>query len=623
MSGPDHTEMDEGARAYRGVLLLLVALAAAGTVAAAAAAILVRNPVALHAAVTLGLSTGLLCGVHLAHAHRQQDGASPRGPASASNPSPTTADDDAGHPARTDAVPPAATEPAAPRRSWPARALKALKPPIERPQLGDNLQLWLFTLLIVATVLSFGAFRSDMPAAGPGAMPWIAAGVFLAGAVLSATAVRYLTPIPMAHLPEAAPLARGARVVTWVLIAAAIAIVLQALQLLPSWSRPMTLAVAALNVALGIGILDPWRRTIADSSYFDLDFTVTRLFGSEWNALTSVLERSREQLGIDLRSTWALAVVRQSLEPLAAGLVLLAWLSTSLTVLDAGEAGIRERFGIAQRGAPLAAGLHVHLPWPIDRVIRVPMTRVQSIAIGHEAAAGDEQEDERGPENVLWARQHAGTEYTLLLGNGRDLITIDAAVQFRLKDAQAWIYGSQNPIDALRAVAYRAVMRNTVNKTLSDALSENLVITTGRMRAMVQEDADALGLGVEILGFTVGGMHPPVMVALDYQSVVSAELGKVTAIVGAQAARNLTVPMAQIDAAMSLNLARAQGLEAEAKAAGEAASFKVLEAQRAAAPADYGFRRRLEGLESALSGRRFTIVDSRLQRDGGELWIRP
>ena len=41
--------------------------------------------------------------------------------------------------------------------------------------------------------------------------------------------------------------------------------------------------------------------------------------------------------------------------------------------------------------------------------------------------------------------EHAANEYTLLLGNGRDLITVDAAVQFRISDARAWRYHSQNP----------------------------------------------------------------------------------------------------------------------------------------------------------------------------------
>jgi regulator of protease activity HflC (stomatin/prohibitin superfamily) len=74
-------------------------------------------------------------------------------------------------------------------------------------------------------------------------------------------------------------------------------------------------------------------------------------------------------------------------------------------------------------------------------------------------------------------------------------------------------------------------MRSTVNLTLSEALSQNVAVLTSKMRNMVQKDADTLGLGVYIIGFTVGGMHPPVPVAPAYEKVVSAELGRTTAIV--------------------------------------------------------------------------------------------
>jgi hypothetical protein len=197
-----------------------------------------------------------------------------------------------------------------------------------------------------------------------------------------------------------------------------------------------------------------------------------------------------------------------------------------------------------------------------------------------------------------------------LLGNGRDLITIDAAVQYRITDPRAWRYHAQNPADALRAIAYRVVMRSTVNRTLADALSEN-----------VQQEANALGLGVEVVGFTVGGMHPPVPVAGDYEAVVSAELGKVTSVVNAQAFRNESVPAAEAAALVGQNTARAEGAETLARGAGEAWSFRTLESQYHAAPEEYFFRRRLETLEKNLAGRSFVVVDSRIQRDGGDLWL--
>jgi membrane protease subunit HflK len=243
---------------------------------------------------------------------------------------------------------------------------------------------------------------------------------------------------------------------------------------------------------------------------------------------------------------------------------------------------------------------------------------VQVLTVGHEG-----EEEAVGPEDVLWARQHADNEYTLLLGNGRDLLTVDASVQFRIADARAWRYHAQNPVDALRAIAYRAVMRSTVNHTLADVLSENLVVMTAGMHKMVQQDADALGLGVEVLSFTVGGMHPPVAVAADYEGVVSAQLGKVTKVVDAQAYRNRTVPFAESAVLGGANAARAAGAEARGRAAGEAWSFLTLLSQYRAAPDEYFFRRRLETLERSLAGHRFTVVDSRFQRDGGELWITP
>ena len=60
------------------------------------------------------------------------------------------------------------------------------------------------------------------------------------------------------------------------------------------------------------------------------------------------------QLGIDLRSTWALTVVRRSLEPLLIGLCLVGWLSTSLTVV-AEEQGLVE-LGRAARARRLSRG---------------------------------------------------------------------------------------------------------------------------------------------------------------------------------------------------------------------------------------------------------------------------
>jgi regulator of protease activity HflC (stomatin/prohibitin superfamily) len=95
----------------------------------------------------------------------------------------------------------------------------------------------------------------------------------------------------------------------------------------------------------------------------------------------------------------------------------------------------------------------------------------------------------------------------------------------------------------------------------------------------------------------------------------------VTAVVDAQAFRNQTVPAAEAAALVSESAARAEGAQSLAVAAGEAWSFRTLESQYRSAPEEYFFRRRLEALENVLASRRYTVVDSRFQRDGGEIWL--
>lgn len=586
----------------RGVILVLFAAVVLGTIASYYGAEQLSDPVLYAVLLTLAIAGGILLAVAAAQMLRAR--AVPlRFGAETSEPSPE--EDVSGNWIRVQ-----------------LRTLRRLLTPASKRILQWIDRLGLPGVIGMATAVagatSVGLQLRTVIFAVPNTLPVLgtAAGVCLAAAGLAATAARYLGTVDPEQLPEGAGLQRLARVVGWVLVLAAVSVVFV-------WANQDTslvilfFLIQAVNAMLCFGLFATKQTHRRPREIFLIDASVLILLGSRPNILASILDFAERQLGIDIRSTWALTVVRRSLEPLVFGLALVLWLSTCLTVVAPDEQGLVERLGVPAEGPPLMPGLHSHLPWPIDKVFRVSAQRAQLIEIGHEG------EEPGGPEDVLWARKHAENEYTLLLGNGRDLITVDAAIQFRIRDVHAWRYNSRNPADALRALGYRAVMRDTVNRTLADALSENVALLASHMRSVVQKDADALGLGVEILGFTVGGMHPPVTVARDYQAVVSAELRKVTAVVNAQAYRNQVLPAAEAAALVGANAARAEGEAQLSTAAGEAWSFRTLQSQYRAEPGEYLFRRRLETLEKGLAGRRFTVVDSRFERDGGVLWVIP
>jgi len=577
--------------------------------AAIAGGVQLANPVLLAVAVMLGLASGVLAGVYAAQRMRAQP------PRVDSNVEP-------GKDMVVDNEPEPAEVVNAPPTIWTVSNLRALllrtvhsaeqwvrdREALAMIQRGTAVVGANAILLVLLE--SASGYPPDRLRAG------IATALCLIAAGLAATAVRYLGAIEPAEFPESPGLRRGALAVAWILVLATVSVVLQ-------WAGQETMVrvlyfiVLIVDAALCYGLFVAELAGESNAPVFPLDIGILSVLGSRINVFASILDAAERQLGIDLRSTWALSVIRRSLEPLVLGLFMVAWLSTSLTVVGIEEQGLVERLGIPVGGPPLLAGLHVHFPWPIDKVFRIPVRRVQVLEVGHEGVEAP------GPENVLWAVEHAPNEFTLVLGNGRDLITVDAGVQYRIVDAAAWRYHCQNPAQALSAIAYRAVMRNTVNLTLSDALSQNIAGLAARMRQMIQREADGLGLGVEILGFTVGGMHPPVPVAKDYQAVVSAELRKVTTVVNAQVFRAQTLPQAEAAVVVDENMAKAGGAEALGQAAGEAWSFRTLESQYRAAPNLYFYRRRLEALEKGLADKDFTIVDRRFQRDGGELWINP
>ena len=604
--GAEHDPgMEPGRDRFRGVLFLLVALAVAATVVGVRAGRLIYLKTLLDAAVTLVLFAGMLIGALAAQA------------------------------ARSAATTPAETRPAPPDElptgrfaRWSSRLRAGFKTLPHRVAAGirapATLRIIQYSVAILGIVAIVMALRYPQFARpmSPRFTGLFAGGCLLAVA-LAATAARYLAELDPTRLPEARGLSRAARTTAWVLLLTTVSVGLR------YWSqdlrfessllavlRGMHFALVAINGAICVNLLLA-RRQRGVTPRFPTDLAVFSILGSRWNVLGSVLDAGERGLGIDLRSTWAVTVVRQSIEPLAICLLVFGWLSTSLTVVGVQEEGLVERLGVPVQGEPLGSGLHLHLPWPIDKVYRIPTLRVQALPIGNE------EEPQDGPEDVLWSVLHVQNEFTLLLGDGRDLITIDGVVQFRIVDSRAWRYNTQNPAVALRALAYRAVMRNTVNLTLSDALSENMVLLTDRMRTMVQEEADKLGLGVQIVAMTMSGMHPPVAVAPAYEGVVSAQIKGTTAVVNAQAFRNGALPGAEALVLNQQTAARAQGAQDLARATGEAWSFRTLLAQYQAAPIEYQFRRKLETLEQSLTGKKFTVVDFRFTRDGGELWIEP
>jgi regulator of protease activity HflC (stomatin/prohibitin superfamily) len=260
----------------------------------------------------------------------------------------------------------------------------------------------------------------------------------------------------------------------------------------------------------------------------------------------------------------------------------------------------------------MGPGLHLKLPWPLEIVDRYPVRRVQTLSLGYAGPAKD---------SLLWARAHSGEEYQLLLGDGRELLSVDATVTYRIRDVLAFALGSQNPREALGALAYRRLLQVTVGTDLDRLLTADRAPFARRFAADLQKACDAYGLGLEIVHVSFVSLHPPVGIARAYEDVVSAEIDRVTRAARARAEREARLPAAQAEAAKEIQAVEADAARRLADARGSATTFRGTVDAARSAPDLFRFRRRLEAIEDALTGRSLFVVDQRLRTGTGDLWI--
>lgn len=463
-------------------------------------------------------------------------------------------------------------------------------------------------------VWMFGHRVPALLALGAAPAPWLTGAVLgslvVLGALLLALFARFYATTDRALLPEARGVAALLRACAWTSL-------LVGLHLLaPSVYPPAvgllhTLAQWVGGVVLGIVLLELCVRGASrrparlDPS---ADLFLLSLVASRWNPLSSLFGTLTDAFGIDLRGTWSLRFIQRSLAPLALGLVLLGWVASAFTVVGTSEVGVLETFGAPSEAEPVGAGLAVHWPWPIQRVRRVDTERVRAMPIGF---VGEDREA-----SLMWTRRHAEEEYALLLGDGQDLVTVNAILNYRVADPRAFLYANSDADAALAALADRALMRVTVGRTLDEVLSENVAALCREVEQDLRQAADELGLGLEVLGLDLIGLHPPMAVARDYQAVVGAQIERETLKYEAEADREQALPLAAAGATRTKSEAEADAARRQALARGEAQAFEAqVEASRRA-PDLFRYRRLLEARERQLRGRPFVVVDERFERQG-------
>ncbi|WP_431284923.1 FtsH protease activity modulator HflK [Humitalea sp. 24SJ18S-53] len=286
------------------------------------------------------------------------------------------------------------------------------------------------------------------------------------------------------------------------------------------------------------------------------------------------------------------------------GLVLVAiWAGSGFYRVQPDEQGVVMRFGAFDRTAP--PGLNYHIPWPVETVTTPRVTRINRVDVGFRANP-DQTTGRPVPSRDV------GEESMMLTGD-ENIIDIDFAVFWRIRDASEFLFNTRNPEQTVKSVA-ESTMREMIGRTpIQSALTEARAQIETQVRAATQAVLDQYRSGIEITQVQLQKVDPPASVVDAFRDVQRANADRERARNEAESYRNDIIPRARGEAERVVQEAQGARESQIARAGGEAQRFlSVLGAYQVAR--DVTVRRMyLETMEEILRRNPKIIVDDRLQ----------
>jgi len=264
--------------------------------------------------------------------------------------------------------------------------------------------------------------------------------------------------------------------------------------------------------------------------------------------------------------SWTRSSLRglRRLWPVAAAAVVLGYLSTSVFTVAMTDAAFVERFGRPiDGGRAVGSGMHLKLPWPIDRVVAVDVHSIRTIALGNVT--------KEGAFALIWTQDH-GVGEPFLAGDNT-LFFPYVLIHYRVRDVFTYTMNHVDADELLRSVADAGVSSRFGSMSFDDIVGSARRELEDHLRDDVQTALDELESGLEVVGLYFKDVHPPIFIADAFERVIAARQEKQQQINVAHGYRNQRLPEAHGEAARSSEMAQAFILSRVLHAEGEAIRF--------------------------------------------------
>lgn len=242
--------------------------------------------------------------------------------------------------------------------------------------------------------------------------------------------------------------------------------------------------------------------------------------------------------------------------------VLAIWTLSGFYRVGTDEQGVVTRFGEYARTTE--PGLHYHLPYPVESVLKPKVTKVNRIEVGFRTS---QSQFSQTPQT----RQTP--EEALMLTGDENIVDLNFTIFWIINDAKDFLFNVRNPEITIKSIG-ESVMREKIGQTPIDPiLSEGKSIVEEDVKNNVQDVLNYYQAGVLVTQVQLQKADPPELVIESFRDVQRAKTDEQRLRNEAEAYRNDIIPKARGEAEKTIQQAEAYKKEVVAKAEGEAQRF--------------------------------------------------
>ena len=189
---------------------------------------------------------------------------------------------------------------------------------------------------------------------------------------------------------------------------------------------------------------------------------------------------------------------------LIAGVAVLVWAGSGVFIVQEGQQAVVTSFGRYTQTRD--AGIQFRWPYPFQAHETVAVTQLRSAAIGGGTAVAPS----------------TGLRDSAMLTQDENIVDIRFTVQYRLKDARAYLFENRNPEEAVVQASETAVREIVGRSKVDQVLYEQRDAIAADLVKSIQVQLDRLNAGIVIANVNVQNVQVPEQVQAAFNDAVKA-----------------------------------------------------------------------------------------------------